>query len=126
MSSPRSLEHFAVKVAFDRFEQAAAKIPAMKRAPAGARSSIPKDTLLAPDPKGIRVETPSVSTLVTADHPWIFCVSVDARRLAEILKLLRDKVAPGVELEISYKSEAIWLVSGAFRLSVPGHLAEYE
>lgn len=78
------LAHPPIIVSALEFRDAVAKIPTMRRAPAGAKGSIPKDTILAPDAAGVMVETPVMSSVVAASAPWRLRISVDARRLVEV------------------------------------------
>ncbi|CTQ45312.1 MULTISPECIES: hypothetical protein [Roseibium] len=71
------------------FQEAVCRLPAMKRSPRGVRGNIPKDTLLSPDPEGVFVQTPVMSTLVIGTQSWATEISVDAWRLAELTKTLK-------------------------------------
>lgn len=71
------------------FVDAVCKLPAMKRGPRGAHGKIPKDTLLSPDPEGVFVQTPVMSSLVLGTREWTSEVSVDAWRLADLTKTLK-------------------------------------
>lgn len=84
MPRDMKLTHPAVEVSAADFRAAAARLPKMKRAPAGARSKMPRDTILSPGTDGITVETPVVSSLVSSSPIWEATVSVDAWRLLEV------------------------------------------
>lgn len=73
-----------VDVGAAELRAAAARLPRMKRAPAGARGQMPRDTILSPDADGMTVETPMVSSLVPSRPAWQVVVSVDAWRLLEV------------------------------------------
>ena len=73
-----------VEVGAAEFRIAVARLPKMKRAPAGARGAMPRDTILSPGDDGIMVETPVVASLVPSRPVWQVSVSVDAWRLLEV------------------------------------------
>jgi hypothetical protein len=79
-----TLAHPPVEVSALDFYQAVAKLPQMRRAPAGAKGSIPKDTILSPSTGGIMVETPIMGSLVNSSLPWRVQVSADARMLLDL------------------------------------------
>ncbi|TIQ22741.1 MAG: hypothetical protein E5X51_05955 [Mesorhizobium sp.] len=79
-----TLAHSPVEVSALDFYQAVAKLPQMRRAPAGARGSIPKDTRLSTAPSGIMVETPIMGSLVNSSLTWRVQVSADARKLLDL------------------------------------------
>ncbi|MER8909518.1 hypothetical protein NKH99_17900 [Mesorhizobium sp. M0854] len=84
MSKSPTLAHPPVEVSALDFYQAVAKLPQMRRAPAGAMGSIPKDTILSPAAGGIMVETPIMGSLVHSSPPWRVEVSADARKLLNV------------------------------------------
>lgn len=71
------------------FIDAITRLPKMKRAPAGARGNIPKDTQLLPDADGVNVSTPVMSTLVLGDQAWRDSISVDASQLSKLSVTLK-------------------------------------
>ncbi len=84
MTNAVKLSHPPVEVSAADFRTAAGRLPKMKRAPAGARSSMPRDTILSPGDNGITVETPVVASLVPSKPVWQITASVDARRLLAV------------------------------------------
>ena len=78
-----------IQVSLSEFDEAVRHMPKMRRAPAGARGSIPVDTLLSADPKGVFVETPIVGTLVQGTSGWSESVSVHARKLIELCDTIK-------------------------------------
>jgi hypothetical protein len=114
-----TLAHPPVEVSTREFLEAVSKLPQMRRAPAGARGSIPKDTLLSPSPVGIMVETPVMGSLVNASGPWRVQISADARKLLDVCErfkkldaykdpksLFAVSVADG-ELRVKYKTTTV-------------------
>lgn len=83
-SKSPTLAHPPVEVSALDFYQAVAKLPQMRRAPAGAKGSIPKDTILSPSAGGIMVETPIMGSLVNSSPAWRVQVSADARKLLDL------------------------------------------
>ncbi|MEI9416216.1 hypothetical protein [Mesorhizobium sp. Cs1321R2N1] len=101
-----TLAHPAVEVSALDFYQAVAKLPQMRRAPAGAKGSIPKDTLLLPADGGVMIETPIMGSLVHSSPSWRIQVSADARKLLDLCERYKKLGA--------YKdSKSVFLVSVA-------------
>jgi hypothetical protein len=94
----------SIELNFVDFYDAVRRVPKMRRARAGATSSIPKDTLLSPAVNGVNVETPAVMSFVIGSGDWKIQVSVDARRLIIIcdgFKKLKAGKTPGDVISIS-------------------------
>jgi hypothetical protein len=71
-----------ITVASKAFVDATNKITKMKRAPRGARSNMPKDTLISRANGKLKIETPVAETLIDYTGDWRAVISVDARLLA--------------------------------------------
>ena len=97
-------------------------MPKGKRAPAGSRASIPRDTILSADPEGVLVETPVMSTLVLSTPPWPTTISVDAWKLVGLCdthKKLRGKDKAIDKIIIGAESEGFFVMYGNTKLSLP-------
>ena len=108
-----------IRIQFDEFAKAASFLPKMKRAPPGARASIPSDTLLTADTAGVVVETFALSSLVVADKPWNYNVSVDSKKLVGICDTLKKLGATGEEIEIDVRERSLWLAFRSTKISLP-------
>jgi len=102
-------------------------MPKMRRAPAGARGSIPVDTLLSADPNGVFVETPIVGTLVQGSSGWSKSVSVHARKLIDLCDTIRKikkisnkkKIDPSEMVAIGISSAEFFIKYENTQLSLP-------
>lgn len=119
MAGDPSLSHPPVEVSAAEFRDAVSQIPGTRR-PRG--SVIPRDTILQPNPKGIYVETPVMSSLVAASGPWRVVVSVDAKRLAEVcasFKKIGAFARPGDRFNVSVDKGQLKLKFGTTAVSLP-------
>lgn len=103
------MDNVEVEVSFDAFLVAASKIPKSFRAPAGSRAEIPKDTELLADDEGILVNTPVMGTLVRTNDLWKYNVSVDARKLVNLLQYVSSIGAKGNNIYISVNNRDFWI-----------------
>jgi hypothetical protein len=106
-------------VQFDEFVTAASALTKMKRGPRGSSASIPSDTLLTADKDGVMVETAVLSSLVVADKPWGFNVSVDAKKLVGVCDTLKKLGATGGKVEIDVADRNLWFTFRTTKISMP-------
>ncbi|MCE9524319.1 MAG: hypothetical protein K8S25_18010 [Alphaproteobacteria bacterium] len=111
----------ALRVRFDDFADAALRIIRMRRAPAGARGSIPNTTLLLADKQGISVDTGALTSLVLSDRPWTRNVAVDARQLIAVCGKLKKLGAEGEEIEISLDGRNLLMKFRSTGISIPSY-----
>ena len=105
-----------------QFLEAVSKVPKMKRAPRGSKSSIPKDTIISGTRNGeLLVETPVASTVIHIGGAWSGEASLNALGLFEIVKALLSpkKGVPNTEkLELWVSGERLF-VRGLTEVSLP-------
>lgn len=117
----------ATEVDLAEFDAAVRKMTVMKRAPRGARGTIPSDTLLSADPNGIFVETPVMSTLVLGSPGWPKTVSVNARKLVGLCDTIKKiiesdkkkKLDVSSRLRVGTLQKEFFLQYANTRLSLP-------
>jgi hypothetical protein len=95
---PRSTE-----VSLAAFELAVRRLPKKKLRMVGVKTSMPVDTILSPDPHGVMVETPVMSSLVLGTPPWQKTVSLHSWKLVGLFETLQQIRS------ISEKTEKIWI-----------------
>ena len=113
------MRRFLTEVSLAEFEAAVRRMPKGKT-PSGVKASIPIDTILSPDPLGVLVETPIMSSLVPATLPWPVVVSVDAWKLVALCdthKKLRTTQTD--RLVIGHENNSFFMMAGNTKLSLP-------
>lgn len=112
----------STEVSLAEFELAVRRLPKKKLRMVGVRTSMPVDTILNPDPNGVMVETPVMSSLVMGNPPWHTAVSVHSWKLVGIfdtLKKIRSKSEKTDRISIGCDDREFFVMYNTTKLSVP-------
>lgn len=88
----------------------------------GVKTSMPVDTILTPDPNGVMVETPVMSSLVMGNPPWQTPISVHSWKLVglfDTLKKIRSSSEKKDMISISCDDSEFFILFNTTKLSLP-------